>query len=89
MRIRKDFILRQIAGQWVILPLAGNSADFSGMVKLNEAGVMLWKLLEKGCSLDALVDALVAEYQISRELAAADAERFLEKLSGIGCIEQE
>ena len=87
MRLSKDLVLRQIAGQWVILPLADNRAGFAEMLRLNASGVMLWHVLEKDCRREALVDALISEYQISPELAQTDVDRFLEKLAGIGCIE--
>ena len=86
MKIKKTFVLRQLAGKWVILSLAGQQ-DFTGMLTLNEAGVFLWKLLEQGANQDSLSAALCKEYGISPELAARDTERFLQKLRDIGCLE--
>ena len=49
---------------------------------------MLWRVLEKDCSVEALTQALVSEYKITEEQAKADAEYFLQKLMKIGCIEE-
>ena len=46
MKIKKNFVLRQIAGSWVVLSIAEATVDFDGMLTLNESGLMLWKLLE-------------------------------------------
>ena len=48
MKLKKDYVLRQAAGAWVVLPLGEEAVNFSGMLKLNDSGVMLWKVLEQG-----------------------------------------
>lgn len=87
MRIKQGYVLRQVAGLWVVLPLAEETVNFNGMMKLNDCGALLWKQLERGCELDELVDAVLAEYRVTREQAQADAAEFLEKLSKAGCLE--
>ena len=88
MRIKKDYALRQIADTWVVFPLADETVNFSGMLSLNNSGAMLWKVLEQNCSVDALVEALLSEYNVSEEQARKDAQEFLDKLIQAGCIEQ-
>lgn len=88
MRIKKDFALRQVADTWVVLPLAEETVNFSGMLTLNDSGAMLWKVLEKNCDVDAVADALMNEYEVSEEQARADALEFINKLIDAGCIEE-
>ena len=87
MKIKEGYILRQVADLWVVLPLAEETVNFNGMLKLNECGALLWKALEGGCELEGLVDAVLAEYRTTREQAQADVVEFLEKLSKVGCLE--
>lgn len=89
MKIKKDFVLRQIAGKWVILPLADGTKDFSAMLTLNDTGAALWRVLEKTPEEEALVAALLDEYEVTEAQARADVSRFLDKLVQIGCIEYE
>ena len=88
MRLKKDYALRQIADTWVVLALAEETVNFSGMLTLNDSGAMLWKVLEEKCELDALVDALMNEYEVSEEQAKTDAQEFINKLVDAGCIEE-
>ena len=88
MRIRKDFVLRQVADTHVVIPLGQGVIDFDGMITLNGSGTMLWKVLENGTDQNALVDALTAEYDVSREEAASDVEEFLNTLRTAKCIEE-
>lgn len=87
MKLKKDYVLRQIAGTWVVLPLAAAAVNFNGMLKLNDSGAMLWKILEQDIDKNTLVDALTAEYAVSRQQAEADVEDFLRRLIQVGCIQ--
>ena len=87
MKIKENFALRQVAGTWVVLPLAESTLDFNGMLTLNESGLILWNLLEKGCECEDLVNALLEEYDVAYEDALADVKEYIEKLNLAGCID--
>lgn len=87
MKIKNGFALRQVVDTWVVLPLAAEAVNFSGMMTLNDSGALLWKTLEQGGSKDALVSALVSEYDVSAEQAGLDVDEFIQKLANAGCIE--
>ena len=87
MRIKKGFILRNVADSWVILAVGQTSVDFNGMISLNETGAFLWKSLEETGDRDAVVKALCSEYDVSEEIAAADVDEYIAKLREAGCIE--
>ena len=89
MKLNDNFVLRQVADMWVVLPIGAATVDFNGMLTLNESGVLLWRALEQGGDCDALVDALLNEYEVDRETALADVEAFLVKLTEAGCIETQ
>lgn len=87
MKVKENFVLRQVAQAWVVMPLGQEMIDLAGMLMLNDSGVLLWRCLEQGCELQALTDALVMEFGISPEQAAEDAREFVEKLSQYDCIQ--
>lgn len=86
MKIKENFILRNVADTWIVVALGETAVDFSGMLKLNETGALLWKALEKGAETEDLVDALCGEYAVDRETARADVEEFLSVLKNAGCL---
>lgn len=88
MKIKDNFVLRQVADTWCVLPLGEATLNLNGMLTLNDSGAMLWQTLEKGGSKDTLVDALLNEYDVTREQALADVEEFIEKLRQVDCIEE-
>ena len=87
MKINKNFVLREVAGNWVALPIGVSMADFSGMLTLNESGAFLWRCLEEHADEKMLVDALCREYFVDRLQARADVEEFLGILESAGCLE--
>ena len=87
MKLKKNFVLRQVAGTWVVLPLGAETVNFSGMLQLNDSGAMLWRVLEAGGDQEALVNALLGEYDVTREQAEADVQEFLAKLTQTGCMQ--
>ena len=87
MQISKDFILQKVGSSYVAVPVGETSKQFNGMVRLNETGVFLWKKLsEKDCTEDDLVDAILEEYDVAREVAAQDIHRIVEQLREVGIL---
>ena len=87
MKLNNDFVLRQVADSWVVLPVGQTSVDFNGMLTLNESGAILWKALEQGGGIEELADALCAEYDVDHAVALSDVEEFLAKLERAGCLD--
>ena len=86
MKIKENYVLRQVAQTWIVMPLAEENKKLNGMLTLTDSGAMLWQLLEQGCELSVLADALTREYEVSEAKAREDAEKFIEKLMQLGCL---
>ena len=79
MKLKDGFILRTVAGETVVLPAAGVT-DFDMMITLNETGKFLWERLAVGAEEADLVKDLLAEYDVSEELAAKSVTAFVARL---------
>lgn len=87
MKLKENFVLRQVAGSWVVMPHSEATQDFHGMLALNDSGALLWQCLESGADRASLVRALLDEYEVSSEQATSDVDVFLDKLVKAGCLE--
>ena len=87
MKIRDTFMLSDVAGMPVVVPL-GAESTFRNMIKLNESGKFLWEKLQNEVSREELVQALLEKYGIDRELALSDLDSFLESLRAFGALEE-
>ena len=87
MKVKKDYILREVAGTNVVLPVGTATVKFNGMLTLNTTGVMLWRLLEEGTSADAMTEMLCAKFDVAVETAQKDVMEFLDILKKADCLE--
>ena len=86
MKRSADFLLRQVAGSQVLVPVGAATKRFPGMIRMNATGCFLWELLEAAQTKESLAEALVSRYEVSAEQAATDVEAFVEKLIPTGAI---
>lgn len=80
MKLSKGFSLRNIAGEYIVVPVGEKNISFQGMITLNTCGGFLWEQLEKECTEEELVMSLMNTYEITREIACADVREFLNQL---------
>ncbi|MBQ9844411.1 MAG: PqqD family protein [Oscillospiraceae bacterium] len=85
MKLKDGFILREVAGQTVVLPVGGD-LDLNMMITLNETGAFLWKQLENENDEAGLVAALLAEYDVDEATAKNAVEGFVAKLNENGFL---
>lgn len=88
MKIKHGFLLREIAGSWVVVPVGERVVEFNGLMSLNESGALLWKKLEAD-SVDEqeLVSILTSNYKVDENTARADVIEFLSLITEKGLIE--
>lgn len=79
MKLKEGFVLRQIAGENVVVP-SGSEMNLNMMITLNGTGAFLWERLDKGAEESELVAALLAEYDVDEATAKECVERFVGKL---------
>jgi len=77
MKAKKNFVLRQIADTFVVVPVNDEVKKFNGMINLNEQEAFLWKKLEQGIEKEELVAELIKCYNVDQETASQDIEQFL------------
>lgn len=85
MKLKDGFILRDVAGQTVVLP-SGEEMDLNMMITLNDTGKFLWELLEAEKSEAELVSALLSEYDVDEATASDAVAGFVEKLAENGFL---
>jgi len=85
MKLKDGFIMRDVAGQTVVLP-AGEDLDLNMMITLNDSAKFLWNLLESEKEEADLVAALLNEYDVDEATAKAAVSGFVAKLNENGFL---
>ena len=74
MKIEESFILREIAGDYVVVP------TFNGLITINGTGAYLWEQLSEERTIEELAKSVCQEYEVDEESARRDTEEFVELL---------
>lgn len=80
MKVSKDFSLREIAGEYIVVPTGEAARQIRGLMSLNGSGLLLWHLLEQERQEAELTAAILAEYEVDEKTAARDVAAFLDQL---------
>ena len=88
MKAANGFILREIAGDTILIPSGTAAQKFNGLVTVNALGSFIWEVLQQPVTLDELVARITEEYEVDAATARSDAEEFLAELRQIGALEE-
>ena len=89
MRIKKDFVLREVCGENVIMCEGLKAIDFRKILALNKSAAWLWKeaKAQGDFTIESLTARLCEEYDVTAEEARSSVADILEKWDKEGVIE--
>ena len=85
MKIKEGFILREVAGQIVVLP-TGDQLDLNMMIRLNDTGLFLWNCIMEGTTREKLMARFLETYEVDRATAEKAVDGFVERLRENGFL---
>ena len=80
MKLRGEFVVRQIMDNTVAIPVGQTALHMNGMILLNDVSKIIWNCLEQASDLDSIVKAVTDAFDVSAEEAQADILEFCGKL---------
>lgn len=86
MKRNENYLLRDVAGSLVIVPVGAAVTTFPGMITVNATGAYIWELLEQEQTVASLAQALVERYDVDIDRATADVESFIARLQTTGAL---
>lgn len=87
MKIRKGFVLREVAGNTIVISVGTARDIFQGMIQLNETGKEIWKGIEEGLTVERIAQRLEEVYEVDLEEARQDTEEVIGQLEKAGILE--
>ena len=81
MKISSNYVIREIAGDYIIVSIGQAIFDFQGLITVNEIGAFIWKLLqENDLTLNEIETAIKDEYEVESSIVKKDVIDFLNQL---------
>lgn len=88
MKAKNGFVMRFVVDEYILMPTNDNIDRFNGSVVLNEVSAFVWERLQQDTTREELLEALLNEYDVSRETARKDLDAMIARLREYGLIEE-
>lgn len=86
MKFKKEFMLREIVGETILIPMGDSNNNFNGIITINELGKFIWENLESSKDEEDLLHKILEEYEVEEKEAKEDLDEFLDKLRQVDII---
>ena len=88
MKAKADFVVRNVVGEYILMPTNDNIRKFDGTVVLNEVSAFIWDKLQQETTEETLVEAILQEFEVEWEIAARDLKALLARFADMGLLEE-
>ncbi|MCH5320639.1 MAG: PqqD family protein [Eubacterium sp.] len=86
MKLKEGFVTHQIQNTQVMIATGDAAKHFNGLVRSNETSAFIVDCLKSETTEEAVIDRLLEEYNVPREVAAKDVHDVIEKLKSIDAL---
>lgn len=86
MKLKYDFSVREIVGEYVMVPLGKGALEFSGMISTSETGALLVEALKQDVTREDLLQKILDEYDVDLPTANGDLDEFLNQLRKLNIL---
>lgn len=86
MKLKDSFITQDIDGTQFMVAVGETS--FTGIVRSNKTAAFIVDCLKTETTKNQIVNAMCAKYDAPKDHIEADVEKILEKLRGIGALDE-
>lgn len=86
MEIKKEVYLREIGGEYVLIPVGKTVDEFNGIFSLTPSGAVIFKAISDGADEDGILAAVLSEFDVQESEARADIKEFLARLQSYGIL---
>lgn len=87
MKLKSGFVVSKAGDDYVAVATGEAGKTFNGLVRNNATAAFLLEQLQKECSEDELVAALLEAYEVDEETARKDVKAFVKTIEDAGMFE--
>lgn len=80
MKTNENYILREIDGESILIPIGEASEHLNGMIHLTPTASFIWKEVDNSNCLEEIIQKLMGKYEVTEEIARRDVYGFLTEL---------
>ncbi len=86
MKVNDNFVMREIAGESILVPVGDQTKITDGMIILNPVATVIWRALREKPEYEAVLKAVIDEFEIEETQARKDLDEFLNQMQEAGLL---
>ncbi len=87
MKLKQDYILAEVAGEYVAVATNSNLDSERKIIRMNDTGKLIWDGIANGKDERAIVSDLMDQYEVDEQTAAKSVARILQQMIDAGIVE--
>ena len=88
IKSKEGLLVRKFGDKYVIVAIDDMADEFHSLITLNDTGLFIWKLIEKGTDANKILGNILSTYDIDEETAKADIQNFIESARKAGILDE-
>lgn len=80
MRTNKEYMIREIAGEKILIPTGAASQKLNGMIRLTDTAAFIWEQIDTAKDLAEIVERLCGTFEVDEQTAQRDVHGFVYEL---------
>lgn len=86
MKKKENFILRNIAGEHIMMPVGPTALKFSGLILANDVSAFIWDNIEKADSPEEMAELICGQFEADYDEVQKDVTLLFEEMKKAGWI---
>lgn len=87
MKKSNQMVLREVAGNFVLVPFGEKAISFNGIIQLNDTAKFLWENCGDEFDEDSITQLILTSYEdVEEPTARESARKFIKTLGEVGAI---
>lgn len=86
MKLKAGFVTHEMGGEQIMV--ATGEAGFPGLIRSNATAAFIVDCLKEETTYEQILDAMLAKYDVTREVAEADLNKVLGKLRSVNALDE-
>lgn len=87
MKKCEEFIIREIAGDYVMMPVGETALKFNGLIMANAVSAFIWEKIEDVDTVEELAKLITDEFEVTYEEAFEDCNILTQQMIKSNWIE--
>ena len=87
IKSKEGLLARKFGEKYIIVAVDDMADELHSLITLNETGLFLWNMIEKGTDFESMLSAMLDAYDVDSATAEADIKAFVEKATEAGLID--